>query len=182
VAARAGSHARNISDQLDTQPASSTLRGASPHRDRPDTQVRQVHRESVMPAISACLWEARSPPSGPRPALRSWPQVRPEGGRQASERPVGSTTWAPREPHRNPTSPRRGPAPTGIPRTRRHSAAHLGTHVKIGLYMSTEQRKTPLTSRDSHAGGWWSGTGSNCRPSAFQSVAREPEASDCYRA
>jgi hypothetical protein len=101
--------------------------------------------QSVIPA---CLersvpvyWKLELHLPGPRPALRSRPQVPPEGGRQASERPAGSTTRASREPHKNPTSPRPGPAPTGIPRTRQHSVAHPGTPGKIGPYMSTEQRK-----------------------------------------
>ena len=44
-------------------------------------------------------------------------------------------------PHKNPTSTRPGPAPTGIPRTRRHSAAHSGTHAKIETKTSPEQAK-----------------------------------------
>jgi hypothetical protein len=45
------------------------------------------------------------------------------------------------EPHKNPTSTRPGPAPTDIPRTRRHSAAHPGTPVKIEPKTSPEQAK-----------------------------------------
>ena len=77
---------------------------------------------------------------GTEPA-RCGPGKTHQEGTKPSERPAGSTTWASREPHKNPTNPRPAPAPTGIPRTRRHSAAHLDTRGKIGPYMSTEQRK-----------------------------------------
>jgi len=70
-------------------------------------------------------------------------------------------------PHKNPTSPRPGPAPQvshgqdGIPR---HTPALL---VKLS-------RICPLNSGNpAQVQGfpcwlWWSGAGSNCRPSAFQ--------------
>ena len=138
------------------------------------------------------------------------------------------------EPHKNPTSTRPGRTPTGIPRTRRHSAAHPGTPAKIEPKTSPEQAKrrrrrllavpvgggqgqdrtvdlfarpagrpglpragcgdsvgilkiaggacvmpVPSLPAFPQAGGLtptapegWSGTGSNCRPSAFQKVCR----------
>ena len=48
---------------------------------------------------------------------------------------------APGKPHKNPTSPGPGPPPHKSPRTRRHSAAHPGTHAKIETKTSPEQAK-----------------------------------------
>jgi hypothetical protein len=87
--------------------------------------LKQVHREFVIPACQRSVPVSRNldlhlPGHG-----QLWDLGRksaPEGGHRAPERPAGSTTWASREPHKNPTSPRPGPAPQvphgqdGIPR------------------------------------------------------------------
>ena len=67
--------------------------------------------------------------------------------------------------------------PTSIPRTRRHSAAHPGTPGKLSRICPLNSGN-PAQVQGFPCWCWWSGAGSNCRPSAFQGAAF-PQVSAC---